>query len=465
MKIKYKLLLGLLLWIPLLSAAQPLQDSLQKVDEIFAAVSSKMPGVSVLISRGGEVIYHKHKGLANMELGVPITDSTRFEAGSVSKQFTATAVLLLVEEGKVGLDDDVRKYIPELPQYEKTITVRHLLNHTSGLKDWGVVAGLGGWPRGTREYTNELALEYITKQTTLNYTPGAEYLYSNSNYTLLTFIAERVSGQTLPDFTEERIFKPLGMKATSWRTDFRKIVPYRATAYNKKGDRYVTIMPFENTYGHAALLTTTADLDKWNTSWKNSPLGGASLLDLRTERGVLNSGDTIDYAGGVFVNEYNGHPSVNHSGATAGYRAWLGYYPEEDLSVVYLSNNGSLSTTGTGKKISAVFLGTPPKTNKNKKQEKPAAYHMSKDELSEYTGRYVSAECGGEWIATLEGDGALMMTSQSHQKRKFKPSAKDTFLRIKTQEVKFKRDQSGKLTGFYISVPRARNVWFERVEN
>src|SRR5690606_32990828 len=263
-----------------------LHDTLHRIDARSEDVSQQTPGVSVTVSRHGTVIYHKHKGAANLELGVPINDSTRFEAGSVSKQFTATAVLLLVQDGEIGLDDDVRKYIPELPVYEKTITVRHLLNHTSGLKDWGVLAALGGWPRGTRVYTNELALKIISKQPTLNNRPGEEYLYSNSNYTLLALVVERIVGKSLAEFTEEYIFRPLHMLSTSWRTNFQEIVSNRATGYSLHNGDYRMDMPFENTYGHAALLTTVADLDKWNTSWKDSPLGGQPLLNLRTQRGV-----------------------------------------------------------------------------------------------------------------------------------------------------------------------------------
>ena len=461
--IKRRLPLFLLLLAPFFAAAQTLQDTLHRIDALFEDVSQQTPGVSVTVSRHGTVIYDKHKGAANLELGTPITDSTRFEAGSVSKQFTATAVLLLVQDGKIGLDDDVRKYIPELPVYEKTITVRHLLNHTSGLKDWGVLAGLGGWPRGTREYTNELALDYIVKQPTLNYTPGAEYLYSNSNYTLLTIIAERVSGQPLADFTRQRIFDPLGMDATLWRTDFREIVPHRATAYNKAGTGYETDMPFENTYGHAALLTTTADLDKWNTSWKNSPLGGEALLRLRTTRGILNNGDTIAYAAGVMVDEYNGYPSVNHSGATAGYRAWLAYYPDQDLSIVYLANDGSLSTTGTGSRIAALFLGTPPATETNRETNAVTSYDIDKDVLAAFAGRYVSKACDGELVATLDGDTALLMTAPSNRRHRLKPIAKDRFSQGPQHAFRFERNKQGEITGFYVSVPRARNVWFERV--
>lgn len=464
---RYKLLLCLLYCVPFLSGAQTLQDTLSKIDALFEDVSDHTPGVSVLVSRNGQVLYHKHKGLADMEHGVPINDSTRIEAGSVSKQFAATAVLMLVQEGKIGLDDDVRKYIPELPSYDRIITVRHLIHHTSGLKDWGVLASIGGWPRGTRVYTNELALAYIIKQPTLNNVPGDEYLYSNSNYTLLTFIAERVSKQKLADFTRERIFKPLGMHATSWRTDFQEIVPYRAVGYEKVKGKYQMAMPFENTYGHAALLTTVADLDKWNTSWRNSPLGGAGLLKLRMERGVLNNGDTIAYAGGVFVDKYNEHLIVSHTGATAGYRAVLYYFPKSDLSIVYLSNDASLPTSKTGNSIASFFLGEKivPVKQEQLKGDPNSSYSIEKEALFEYEGLYVSTDCDGTMTATVERGKNIILTAESNRKRRLTPEARDIFSQGSDSNVIFKRDSRGTITGFYISVPRARNVWFERVEN
>jgi len=461
---KYTLLLCLLACLPFFGAAQTLQDTIRKIDALFENVNQRTPGVSVMVSRNGQTLYHKHKGMADLEHGSPITDSTRIEAGSVSKQFTATAVLMLVQEGKVGLDDDVRKYIPELPAYEKTITVRHLLNHTSGLKDWGVIASIGGWPRGTRMYTNDLALDYIIKQPTLNNIPGDEYIYSNSNYTLLTFIAERVSGQKLADFTRERIFKPLGMHATSWRTDFRKVVPHRAIGYSKSGDGYEMDMPFENTYGHAALLTTVADLDKWNTSWKNSAIGGEALLNLRTERGILNNGDTITYAGGVFVKAYNGHPLVTHTGATAGYRAVLSYFPETSLSIVYLSNDTSLPTTKTGNSIAALFFGEEKSAKKPQEEKKVDSYVLKEEALAEYQGRYISTACDGELQASVK-NGSLLLLSKSNRNRRLKPAAKDSFSQGTDNTILFERDKQGSITGFYISVPRARNVWFQRIKN
>src|SRR5690606_6311013 len=177
-----------------------------------------------------------------------------------------------------NLDDPVQEYIPEFPRYDQPITVRQLMNHTSGLRDWGTLAALGGWPRTTRTYNNDMALDYILRQEGLNNPPGAAYLYSNSNYTMLTHIVERVSGMSLPEFTEKYIFRPLGMDNTSWRDNFKAVVAGRAIGYDRIQGSYYSNMPFENTYGHAALLTNVQDLDTWNKSWKASPLGSAHLL-------------------------------------------------------------------------------------------------------------------------------------------------------------------------------------------
>lgn len=462
---KYKLLLGLLLCMPFFSKAQTLQDTLNKIDALFENVNQQTPGMSVLVSRNGQVIYHRHKGLANLELGSPITDSTRMEAGSVSKQFTATAILLLAQDGKIGLDDDVRKYIPELPKYGKTITVRHLIHHTSGVKEWYSIAGFGGWPIYSRIYTNELALRYIIKQPTLNNLPGDEHIYSNSNYALLAIIAERVSGRTLADFTRDRIFRPLGMNATGWRTDFRDIIPHRATGYEKVGSSYRMYMPFGNMYGAGALLTTVADLDKWNASWKDTPLGAAALLKLRMEQGRLNNGDLIVYAGGVRIRNHNERVMVHHGGLTAGYRAFLAYFPESDLSIAYLSNNRSLSSGDKiGDDIATIFFGkrTLPAVKEQKAKDGPP-YILSREALAEFQGRYVSDACDGEFAVAPEDGTTLLFTAKSRQRRSFKPVSKDSFLQGTDTNVVFERNARGAITGFFISAPAARNVWFKRI--
>lgn len=450
----------LLLLLPTLILAQSKRETEKKLEALFSELNEQTAGAALRVTRGDEVLFSKGFGMADLEHATPVSDETIFEAGSVSKQFTATSILLLVEAGKVNLDDSVQVYIPEFPVYDHTITLRHLLNHTSGLRDWGVVAGLGGWSRGTRTYTNKMALDYILRQEGLNNIPGDEYLYSNSNYTVLTTIVERVSGQSLPEFTQEHIFNPLGMTHTSWRNNFKAVVPGRAIGYDLIKGNYYSNMPFENTYGHAALLTTVKDLDIWNKSWKNSPLGSAELLKLRTERGVLNNGDTITYAAGVMVDTYMGHPEVTHSGATAGYRCWLAYYPKDDLSVVYLSNDTHLSTTGTGQDVAEIFFGKEPEELTDKQVQPTQPYQVSSVDLKEWVGTYYSKECGGTYWVKVE-EGKLYVYDHRGRKRSLKPIAKNKFQSGSSTFYAFK--SYGDRKQLFISVPRARNVKFERL--
>lgn len=334
------------------------QDTLQRIDQLFSRWNNATPGVSAIVERDGKIIYHKAFGLADLEHNVPNSTSTIFEAGSVSKQFTAASILLLAKEGKLTLDDDVRKYVPELPTYDKTITIRHLMNHTSGLKDWGSVGSLSGWPRTTRIYTLDLALQIICRQKTLNFSPGAEYSYSNTGYTLMVVIVERVSKMSLAEFTRTRLFEPAGMKNTKWRNNFREIVPGRAVAYRRRGDKFEQDMPFEHIHGHGGLLTTTEDLIIWNHQLKSPTLG----IDpnLRTQRSKFTNGQINAYAAGLFVTENDGDLEITHTGATAGYRAYLGWFPAENLAIALLSNDGTFNPGRIGEQIADTFLGAVP---------------------------------------------------------------------------------------------------------
>lgn len=342
-------------------------DTLQRIDQLFSRWNNATPGVSVAIERDGKIIYHKAFGLADLEHNVPNTTATIFEAGSVSKQFTAASILLLAQEGKLSLDDDVRKYVPELPVYDKTITIRHLMNHTSGLKDWGSVGALSGWPRTTRVYTQDLALQIICRQATLNFSPGSEYSYSNSGYTLMVTIVERLSGMSLADFTLTRLFEPAGMKNTRWRNNFREIVPGRAVSYRRRAGTYEQEMPFEHVHGHGGLLTTTEDLIQWNHQLGQPTIGGAGMTKLREQQGRLTNGQTISYASGLFVAQHNGFREVSHTGATAAYRAYLGWFPEKKIAIALLSNDGTFNPGGIGSQVADIFLGKaaePPTPNR-----------------------------------------------------------------------------------------------------
>lgn len=359
-------------------------DTLQRIDQLFSRWNNATPGVSVAIERDGKMIYHKAFGLADLEHNVPNTTSTIFEAGSVSKQFTAASILLLAREGKLSLDDDVRKYVPELPQYGKTITIRHLMNHTSGLKDWGSVGELSGWPRTTRVYTQELALQIICRQKSLNFSPGSEYSYSNAGYTLMVTIVERVAKMSLAEFTRTRLFEPVGMKSTQWRDNFREIVPGRATAYRRRNDVYEQEMPFENIHGHGGLLTTTEDLVLWNRQLANPALG----IDpnLRTQQGILTNGQPIAYAGGLFVSKHNGFREISHTGATAGYRAYLGWFPEKKIAIVLLSNDATFNPGGIGSQIADIFMGRSPDTKPNNR----TSVTVPEETLKRFEGTYRS---------------------------------------------------------------------------
>jgi CubicO group peptidase (beta-lactamase class C family) len=342
--------------------------------------------------------------MANLEHDVPITPATIFEGGSVSKQFTAAAIVLLAQDGKLSLDDDVRKYIPEVPDYGTTVRLQHLLNHTSGLRDWGSVMGIAGWPRTTRVYTHAHVLEVVNRQRALNFTPGREYSYSNTGYNLLAIVVQRVSGMALPEFTRRRLFEPLGMTHTSWRDDFTRIVKGRAIAYEPRAQNtFAQDMPFENVYGNSSLLTTVGDLLIWNENLRTGKVGGPAFLQMMHKQGVLNSGRRIAYASGLTVGQFNGTPAVTHTGSTAGYRAYLARYPEKHMSVALLCNVGNANPGALGDAVASIFI--PPLPSK---AAAPQRVSVPAEQLSARAGVYRDAETGEPLLLTF-ADGVLRL--------------------------------------------------------
>jgi CubicO group peptidase (beta-lactamase class C family) len=343
------------------------------------------PGCAAAVSLNGETVFEKAFGLAELEHNVPNTPQTIFESGSVAKQFTAAAMVLLQQDGKLSLDDPVRKYIPELPDYGSPLTIRHLLNHTSGIRDWGSVLGLTGVGRGDRVINQDLALDVITHQRALDFTPGAEYSYSNSGYNLAAIIVERVSKQKFPAFVEERLFKPLGMKNSSWRDDYQRVVPGRAQAYSRQGANgpWRLTMPFMNVYGNGGMLTTVGDWMKWNAMLDSQSLGAPLVSALET-RGVLNDGRKIAYALGLTVDTYKGIKEVSHGGATAGYQTFMVRYPDNKVSIGVMCNGTSPSAGGITDGIFTEIFGPFTETAKTE----PAK--ISEDELKKFVGTWRS---------------------------------------------------------------------------
>jgi CubicO group peptidase (beta-lactamase class C family) len=336
--------------------AQSWLDTAAKLDKIMDRYNNQGPGAQLAVSRNGNIIYSSVRGLADLEHGVALNLTSKIECGSVSKQFTAAAILLLEQQGRLSLNDDIRKYIPELKDYGNIIRISHLLHHTSGLKDWGSVMTITGWPRGTRAYTNEDALQIIIRQKTLNNKPGDEYIYSNSNFTLLTIIVKRVSGMSHAEFTKKNIFEPAGMINTEWRDDYKRVVTNRAIAYSRAGKGYQTEMPNEDTYGHGGLLTTAGDLIRWTNFYASGRFGRPSLFAKQTETVLLNNGKLISYAAGLVVDSINGWSVINHSGATAGYRCHLEYLPQLNLVFVFISNTSAFDTSNTAGSIRNILV-------------------------------------------------------------------------------------------------------------
>jgi len=383
--------------------SQTWQDTVLQIEKIFQRYKPTSPGAELAISRNGAVIFSKAWGMSDLEHNVVLTTESVTEAGSVSKQFTAAAILLLEQQGKLSLDDDVRKYIPEIPDYGYKITLRQMMQHKSGLKDWGAVVAIAGWPRSTKTYDNDDALYVISNQKTLNYKPGDEYLYSNSNYNLFAIIAQRVSGMSLADFTRKNIFEPAGMKHTQWRDNFKKVVPNRAIAYSKSGTTYQTNMPNEYVYGNGGLLTTAEDLLTWNNYYLNEKLGTPSLLAKQLSTSQLNSGIMHNYAAGLIVGTYRGWKYYTHDGATASYRSNLVAYPELGLSIAWLSNSSEFDgdPVNVARAIEELFV--PVKTP-DSKRDAPPPFNVSKEKLSSYVGWYKNPRTGGGARIFLQND-------------------------------------------------------------
>ncbi|HEX6316637.1 MAG TPA: serine hydrolase domain-containing protein [Gemmatimonadaceae bacterium] len=352
-----RVLLFAMLAVPAVAPAQA-TDIGQVADRAFAQWNRETPGCAAGVAQNGKTLLTRGYGMANLETGSPVTPATIFESGSVAKQFTATAVLLLMGDGKLRLDDKVQKYLPELPEYGRPITIRHLLSHTSGLREWSNLMAVDTWPRGTRLHTQDDLLDVVFAQKAINYPVGDHYSYTNSGFGLLVTIIERVSGLPFAQFTAERIFRPLGMTQTGWRDDFERLVPGRAQAYSRQGQTWILNMPFENVIGPGGMLTTVGDWLKWNDALDRKTLG-AWLVDSLESQATLTSGRRIAYAMGLTVNTWRGEREVAHSGSTGGYSTYLLRIPARGISVAVLCNASNANPTTAARQLAAALLPDP----------------------------------------------------------------------------------------------------------
>jgi CubicO group peptidase (beta-lactamase class C family) len=449
---------------PAVAVAQS-QVAEMSVDAIFSKWTTSTPGCAVGVAVRGKPVLLKAYGMADLEHEVRNTPETIFESGSVAKQFTAMAILLLAQDGRLSLDDQVRKHIPELPDYGVPLTIRHMLTHTSGLRDWGSVASIAGWPRTTRAYTHAHVLEIVSRQKSLNFPPGTEWSYSNTGFNLAAIIVDRVSGMSFAEFSRRRIFEPLGMTHTSWRDDHRRIVKGRATAYSTTTSGYEIEMPFEHVHGNGGLLTTVGDLLKWNENYVTPKVGDAALVAEQQKPGKYNDGRDLDYALGLYVRPLDDVKNVYHSGSTAGYRAHLNRFPQSHTSVAVLCNGSDGNATNAANAVSRLYLGQSKPSgiiggSTTGATGIPAPSHVTATDPKEFVGDYWSDEAETKLTAMID-KGRLVLRRRPGILIELEPIGKDTF-RGQIGTVTFRRNASGAVEALSIKQERVWDLRFPK---
>ncbi len=363
------------------------------VDRVFSEYDDiNKPGAAVAVVKDGKIVFKKGYGAANLEYDIPVTTSTIFHIASVSKQFTAFSVLLLAEDGKLAFDDDIRKYIPEVPDFGKTITLRHLASHTSGLRDqWNLLA-MAGW-RLDDVITKEQVLKLVAAQKELNFEPGEEYVYCNTGFTLLAEVVSRVSGQTFAEFTRERIFDPLGMSNTLFYDDHEKIVKNRAYSYYANDGTFKkSVLSYANV-GATSLFTTVEDLSLWAMNFQEAEVGNSSIMEQMNTLARLNNGETFGGAYGQFFNEYKGKRQIQHSGGDAGFRSYLGRFPDQGIAVSVFSNYGGSNPIALALSVADIFLEDEVAESPAVGEREEATFiELSAEILEEFTGFYWNEE-------------------------------------------------------------------------
>jgi len=393
---------------------QPSDDELAKKVDAFLSQWDKndLPGCAVGVVKDGRLVYKRGFGMANLDYDVPNTPSTRFNLASVSKPFTAFSIALLAQQGKLSLDDDIRKYVPEMPKYDETVTIRHLIHHTSGIREYEALVFFGGL--GTdRALSSKAILNMLARQKNINFKPGSKYQYSNSGYHLIGIIVERVSGKSLRAFAEENIFKPLGMKNTLFFDNRFEVVKNRAHGYQVGPDKSIKARSsLHDLVGAGGVLSTVEDLYLWDQNFYEPKVGNKELISMLTTPGTLNSGEKMDYAFGMWRGEYKGLPLIMHSGNLgSGYRARIHSFPEQKFTVIALSNNTAIFPSVIVAKLADIYLEGQLKpdvpSQKRVAETLPPAIALSEKEALRYAGIYASTESGVVFKLGLK-DGKLI---------------------------------------------------------
>lgn len=442
-----------------------------QVDAIFAEWNrTDSPGCALSVIQEGKVVYEKGYGMASLEHSVPITPNTVFYAGSVSKQFVAMAVALLAERGALSFDDDIRVYVPEIPAYERPITIRHLIHHTSGLRDYLQLSYLAG-----KSYLDAMdeaeVLDLIARQEALNFAPGDQYLYSNSGYFLLAEIVKRVSGQSFRAFTNDHMLKPLGMEDSHFHDDNTMMVPRRADGYFRRADGQWGAMTMRFALvGSGGLYTTVSDLYRWDQNFYHNRLGNGTqaLIDTTLTRGVLSYGDTLSYAFAVDVETYRGAKTIRHGGALGGYRAHLVRFPKQAFSTALLCNLANVNPEQLANRVADLYLAKhlapssiPMPTASNGEHSKREAASVDPAIYADYVGQYVDAR--GVVIRFTEADGQLVLEWPGLPRITLLPESETVYFQhFDEDRFAFRRNEDGSVARVVV-LREQREIPFRRV--
>jgi len=459
----------LLFLIPFLAISQIKEG--QEVDSIFAEwTQPETPGCALGIIKDGKLVYAKGYGSADLEHDIDITPSSVFYIGSVSKQFVTFCILLLEEQGKLDLDDKIQKYLPDFPEYEAPLTIRHFIHHTSGVRDYLTLMYLKG-----KNYLDNLDVdevyELIKRQKELNFTPGEKYLYSNSCYFMLAMIVEKASGKSIREFAKENIFEPLGMKNTLFYDDNTDLIKNRVFSYQRKidGEGFDNLIMRFDLVGSGGVYSNIEDLYLWDQNFYHNKLGkgGQDIIEKMHKEGLLNNGKSSGYAFALNNGTYKGLRTVSHGGALAGYRAELLRFPEEEFSVVILANRADANPTGRAYKVADIvlkddFTKEPEKKEKAKTAEKDhkEKVGLSKINMADYIGEYYSEELDATYKIFME-EGKLMLRMVTYAPQELIVEEKDTFISNR-RLVRFQR-ADGAISGFEFDAGRVTNLKFTKL--
>ncbi len=425
------------------SGVNVLQAQTHRVDAIFREWDrSDSPGCALGVVQNGQLAYERGYGVANIHTGKPVTTETVFYLASVSKQFTAATMALLALDGRIDLDADVRNYVPELPDYGDRITIRHLIHHTSGLRDYLTLMELAGMALD-EEHSRDEVLDLISRQGAPNFTPGERHLYSNTGYFLIPIIVERVTGQSLRRFADERIFGPLGMALTHFHDDFQHQLPNRALSYRRTSDGLVELAFLEkfDQVGSGGVLSTVRDLARWDRNFYDPDVGGEPFLALLHRRGDLTDGDTLSYAFGLRIADYKGLRTVSHGGSMMGFKTHILRFPDQRFSVICLCNLEQIDPGDLAHRVADVYL----------------AYTFDRT-LQDFAGEYYASELGMTWsLQVREGD---LFLEQPDTTLALASAGGDAFTHPRGATLRFTRDAGGPVTGFSLDAGRVSGLQF-----